>query len=132
MVMNFKIIVVALSSCFAISPCFAEQMLTSNEIKATFSGKTAIGKHHKKGKVKTYHSEDGKIISVSEDGDKRVGEWWAGRKKDRLCIRWRDNPKKRCRIITTDGNGGFKKIHPKKDKVVTKYQQLVAGNLTEQ
>jgi len=103
--------------------------LSGDEIKSTFSGKTAVGDHLKKGMgVKSFHASDGSYKSVLSDGTVRTGKWWVD--GDKLCVKFNGEGKDMCRLIESDGSGGYKKINPKKGKAVVYFKSLEGGDKT--
>jgi hypothetical protein len=106
--------------------------LTNGDIEKLLSGKTAIGKHLKKGfTMKDYYAIDGKFISVRSNGKKLHGKWWMSKKRDAVCVRFKNHKpeKKFCRGIMSDGNGGYNKT--KKDGTAhINYNKIVDGNKT--
>ena len=112
-----------------VMPAMADQR-SGEDIKNTLSGKTAVGDHLKNGLgVKSFHATDGSYKSVLSDGKVRTGKWWV--KDDYLCIRFDGKGKDRCRHTEADGNGGYKKIAPKKGKVVVHSRSLADGDHTQ-
>ena len=101
--------------------------LSGDEIKSAFSGKTAVGEHLKKGMgVKSFHASDGTYKSVLSDGTVRTGKWWVD--GDKLCVKFNGEGKDMCRLIESDGSGGYKKIVPRKGKAVVHFKSLEDGD----
>ena len=101
--------------------------LSDDEIKSAFSGKTAVGEHLKKGMgVKSFHASDGAYKSVLSDGTVRTGKWWVD--GGTLCIKFDGEGKDICRLIESDGSGGYKKIVPRKGKAVVHFKRLEDGD----
>lgn len=107
-------------------------MMNNSDIKKVFSGKTAFGKHLKKGfTMKDYYATDGKFTSVRSNGKKLHGKWWMSKKRDAVCVRFKNyKPEKKfCRAIVSDGSGGYKKT--KKDGTAhIHYTRIVDGDQT--
>ncbi len=89
----------------------AGDFLTGDAIKATVSGKTLIWEHLKKSKSgKSYYSEDGKLVGIS-NGSAREGSWKVD--GDKLCVSWG-----KCMPLESDGKGGFYKVKGGSKRVV--------------
>lgn len=119
--------IIAGSLCVVLALPVTASSLSGDEIKSTFYGKTAVGDHLKKGVgVKSFHASDGSYKSVLSDGMTRTGEWWVD--SDKLCVKFDSEGKDRCRLIESDGSGGYNKINPKKGKVVVHFKSLEDGD----
>ena len=94
-----------------------------------FSGKTIVGKHFKRGPVKTYHGADGKIISTSKSG-RLTGNWFLGKKKGRLCIEWDHKDNIRCPMVIKDEKNVYKKVRAKNKKVIIHIEEFLDGDQT--
>lgn len=107
----------------------AADSLSGDVIKNTFTGKTAIGDHLKRGMgVRAFHATDGSYKSVLSDGTVRTGKWWVD--GDMLCVKFDAQGKDKCRSIESDGKGGYKKIHPKKGKELVHIKSFEDGDTT--
>jgi len=103
--------------------------LSGDDIKSTFSGKTAVGDHLKKGmSVKAFHASDGSYISVLSDGTVRRGKWWVD--GDNLCVKFDDKGKDKCGSFESDGEGSYKKISSRNGNAVIHFKSLEDGDKT--
>ena len=127
----FRVLASITSILLAINISFAGG-LTNGDIEKLLSGKTAIGKHLKKGfTMKDYYAADGKFTSVRGNGKNLKGKWWMSKKRDAICVRFKNHKpeKKFCRSIVPDGSGGYKKA--KLDGTAhIHYSKIVDGDQT--
>lgn len=118
--MNAKTVTLSLALfALPLSAAAGDYLKTSEEIRDAFSGMTLTWKHlHKDKAGKSYLTEDGRIIGVS-NGEKRAGTWKV--KGDSLCVSWGQ-----CLGIEADGEGGYYKV--KGDRRVVHIMKVEYGN----
>jgi hypothetical protein len=105
---------------------FSGDRLDGDGIKSFLSNKTLTGVHFKKGNIKTYYTQDGKVTSKGDDGSVRKGKWWV--KKNKRCIRWTHKPKNLCHYIEKNGDGTHVLIHGRKGFRIVEIKSAVDGN----
>ena len=119
---------------------WAGEELSATEITKLVSGKTVEGVSvKKKGKLKpytAYYSPEGTIKSKHWYGKKqtskwrkRNGKWWID-DKDRICVKWKDQDKKKCMVIEKEGEI-YRQYRIKKDgnrKHVATFKKFTDGN----
>lgn len=113
-----KLAIALTALCLPLS-AFAGEMLSGDQIKQTFSGKTVHWEHMKKAKSgKTHLGTDGSVVGI-ENGKKRTGSWEV--KGDQWCMSWG-----RCLAVESD-NGIYYKVKGG-SKRVTKITKIEDGN----
>lgn len=114
--------------CAALTMPVIADSLSGDEIRTTFSGKTAVGDHLKKGMgVRSFHANDGSYRSVLSDGTVRTGKWWVD--VNELCVNL--DGKDNCNLVESDTGGGYMKVDPKKGKAVVHFKTLENGDTTQ-
>ena len=112
--------------------CRGQRTLTSDQVRALFSGRTASGRHLKRGyRFRSYWEPSGVFRSYWNGGAKAYhGRWWV-KPGGMICIRWRVGDEDLCRNITVDRQGGHRKVLFKPNGrriVVIRYERFVDGN----
>lgn len=126
--MNLKHAVAAIVCSLFLLPAYAGDYLSGEEIKSTFTGKTAIGQHLKKDEVvKSYFAEDGSYKRVLAGGSVK-GTWWVD--DGMLCVRVKGKTKDRCQRVRSDGAGGYEKVKMEKDIPIVHFKSLEDGDKT--
>ena len=111
----------------------SRMVLTKQELEELFTGKTAIGKHMQKNvDMKDYYSKKGRFVSLRSNGEQLEGKWWISKKRDAICIKYKNIPDKSyCRAVVKNEKGGFDKIRDKDGEVLVHYETMVKGNKTK-
>jgi dienelactone hydrolase len=125
------LICVFIGGLYSLSSLAAETM-SSDRIRAAFSGKTAVGENVARGvALKDYFREDGTFLSTRRNGRKFTGKWWLAENGDVICIRFDEfqPDKKFCHRVVADGKGGYDRIL-KNGKPVIHYERVVDGDQT--
>ena len=125
------VICVFVSSLYSLSSLAGETM-SSEQIRAAFSGKTGVGEQVVRGvELKDYFREDGTFLSTRPNGKKFTGKWWLAETGNVICVRFDEfQPDKRfCHGVVADGRGGYDRIL-KNGKRIIHYERVVDGDQT--
>ncbi len=131
MCVRATLICVFVGSLYAMSSLAGETM-SSEQIQAVFSGKTAVGKNLTKGfELRDYFREDGSFLSTRRNGKKLTGKWWPGETGNVICVRFDEfrPDKKFCHRVVADSKGGYDRIS-KNGTAVIRYERVIDGDQT--
>ncbi len=106
----------------------AGERLEGDVLEAFWKDKTMVGTHHKLGPIKTFHGADGRVHSKAASGSERKGKWWIGKNRERKCIRWQGDGKKRCHFTVLNADGSHALIHGKKGHRIVAIETMLDGN----
>ena len=98
-----------------------KRVLSGDEARNLFAGKTVQGYHEKRNYAFiSYYEPDGTFRSY-QGGSKtpRHGKWWVNDKGD-ICIHWQDTGENLYRKMVTDNKGNYWKVLFKKTPRGTK------------
>ena len=105
----------------------AGERLNAAQLKEYFTDQTISGEHNKLGSVKTYYGADGKVRSVSDDGE-RKGKWWIDEDFNLRCIRWEHKNKNFCHYVEKNADGTHTVVHKRSGKRLVEMKTRQAGD----
>jgi len=109
------------------------RVLSGDEVRALFSGKTVKGYHEKKEYPFTSYYEPSGTFRSYQDGATvpRSGRWWVNDSGD-ICIQWKGEPQSFCRKMITNDKGDYWKVLVKsggKRILIVTFESFVDGNV---
>jgi hypothetical protein len=111
--------------------CREDRVLSGEEARALFAGKTVTGYHEKKGyRFKSYYDPAGTFRSYQGGSSTpKHGKWWINESGDE-CVEWQgESPL--CRKIVTDDKGHYWKIKIKRNGkriLIVSFMRFFEGN----
>lgn len=106
-----KVLVMLLLFVYA-NLAFSGERLKKEELDKLFSGKTVFYTSLKWGMVKAYYDDDKTLISVSENGKRKRGQWWIDKDKNMMCFRLNRKKVTHCRFVEKNKDGTYNTLRP--------------------
>ena len=105
----------------------AGERLNAAQIKEYLKDQTISGESVKHGPVKTYFGADGKVRSVSDDGE-RKGKWWVDEDFNLRCVKWEHKNKDSCHYVEKNEDGTHTLVHKRSGKRLVEMKTRQAGD----
>lgn len=121
--------IIAISVCgLMAAPVFSGERMTSEEMRAFYSGKTLTTHHFKTGPGKAFFDADGSVRSLSDDGKERIGKWWIDEARNMRCVRWNSRNKDLCRYTERNADGTHSLVRPDDGRRLIEFTSSADGN----
>jgi len=109
------------------------RVLSAEETRILFAGKTVKGYHEKKDyRFESYYEPNGHFRSYQNGSPTpRLGRWWVTEQGD-ICISWHDETGELCRKMMVDDAGQYRKVLFKssgKRVLIVTFESFVSGNM---